>query len=165
MEPSFTAEEIADLRTLLDIERIKKVKLMYSHLMDSRDIDALVDICADDVVCHFGPYGTWRGREEVYQGWKKVFENEIPYGGFHATTNMWVELTSPTTAISRTYLHDITNKPDPRPNQIVWYGTYDEDYSKIDGHWKLQTCTLNFLWPQRQVADDYPAKMTPKALY
>ena len=31
----------------------------------------------------------------------------------------------PMDTIARTYLHDITNKAEPRPSQIVWYGTYE----------------------------------------
>ena len=164
MDASFTAEEMAELRLLLDIEKIKKVKLMYAHLMDSRDIPALVEILTEDAVCDFGPYGIWRGKTEIFEGWSKVFTDAIPYGGFHATTNMWVEMTSDTTAISRCYLHDISNKPDPRADPIVWYGIYDEDYTKVDGHWKIQRCQLQFLWPQRLVSDDFPVKMTPKSL-
>jgi ketosteroid isomerase-like protein len=164
MEAIFSKEEIAELRLLLDIEKIKKVKMMYSHLMDSGDMEGLAQIVAEDAVCEFGPYGTWCGRDEIYAGWCAVFKDAIPYGGFHATTNMWVEMTGETTAISRTYLHDISNKPDPRADPIVWYGVYDEDYTKIGGAWKIQRCELQFLWPQRLVSAEFPRKMTPRAL-
>ncbi len=155
----FTADEIADLRRLLEIEKIRKVKLYYSHLMDMRDIDALIEICTDDCVCEYGPYGVWRGRQEILDGWRAVFKDGIPYGGFHATTNQWIELTSPTTAVSRCYLHDIINEPDPRTNPVTWYGVYDEDYVKIDGVWKMSFCRLEFLWPKRQVSDQFPRPM------
>jgi hypothetical protein len=161
---AFTAEEIADLRKLLEIEKIRKVKQMYSHLMDCRDIEALVGILTDDAVCEYGPYGTWRGRAEIKAGWDAVFKNAVPYGGFHATTNMWIELTSATTAISRTYLHDISNEPDPRTDPVVWYGIYDEDYVKVDGEWKMSCCRLQFLWPKRLVAEDFPRLMVPSAI-
>ena len=162
-QATFTAEEIQELRKLLEIEKIRKVKQMYSHLMDSRDIPALAQIVAEDCVCEFGPYGTWTGREQIYKGWAEVFKNAIPYGGFHATTNMWIEMTGPTTAISRTYLHDISNEPDPRVNPMAWYGIYDEDFAKIDGQWKIRKCVLQFLWPKRIVASDFPRRMTPTA--
>jgi hypothetical protein len=162
-DAAFSAEEIQELRKLLEIEKIRKVKSMYSHLMDSRDIDALVQIVAEDAVCEFGPYGTWTGRDVIHKGWAAVFKDAIPYGGFHATTNMWIEMTGPTTAMSRTYLHDISNEPDPRANPVVWYGIYDEDYVKVDGQWKIKYCRLQFLWPKRLVADDFPRPMTPTA--
>ena len=42
-EQPFTAEEIRELRTLLDVTKIKKVKDLYSMLMDGRDYDALTE--------------------------------------------------------------------------------------------------------------------------
>lgn len=156
MDAPFTPEEIEELRTLLEIEKIRKVKLFYSQHMDARDIDALIDIVAEDCVCEYGPYGVWRGRKQIYDGWKAVFKDGIPYGGFHATTNQWIEMTSPTTAKSRTYLHDISNEPDPRANPVVWYGVYDEIYEKIDGAWKMKLCRLEFLWPKRIVSEGFP---------
>jgi ketosteroid isomerase-like protein len=156
MEDAFTTEEIRELRQLLEIEKIRKVKLLYSQLMDSRDIDALGDIFAEDAVCEFGPYGTWHGREQIRENYHGVFKDEIPYGGFHATTNQWVELTGPDTAVSRTYLIDIIHEADPRTNPVIWYGLYDEDYRKVDGHWKIQRCSLQFLWPKRLVTENWP---------
>ena len=41
-ESPFTPDEIVELRKLLEIEKIRKVKNFYSHLMDMRDIDALI---------------------------------------------------------------------------------------------------------------------------
>lgn len=157
-----TGEEIKEFRKYLEIEKIKKVKLLYSQLMDSRDIEGLAEILTEDAVCEFGPYGTWNGKKEIYEGWKEVFKDAVPYGGFHSTTNQWVEMTSPTTAVSRTYLHDIAHEPDPRANPVIWYGLYDEDYVKVDGEWKLKRCTLQFLWPQRLITGDWPGAFPPK---
>jgi hypothetical protein len=158
----FTAEEIGKLRQLLDIEAIKKVKLLYSQLMDSRDVDGLAEIFAEDAICEFGPYGTWHGKKEIHENYKEVFVDGVPYGGFHSTTNQWVELTSDTTAVSRTYLHDLVHEPDPRTNPVIWYGLYDEDYGKIDGEWKITRCTLHFLWPQRLITGDWPGPFPPE---
>ena len=62
MSDAFTSEEIKELRTLLEIEKIKKTKLLYSQLMDSRDIDGLAERFAEDAICEVGPdYGVWTG--------------------------------------------------------------------------------------------------------
>ena len=55
MLDQLTPDETRELRELLDIEKIRKLKLLYSQLMDSRDIDALVEILSEDAVCEFGP--------------------------------------------------------------------------------------------------------------
>jgi hypothetical protein len=161
-EGTLTAEEIRQLRELLDIEAIKKVKLLYAHLMDSKQLDALAEIFTEDAVCEFGPYGTWRGREEIREKYRATVGGGLPYGGVHAITNQWVELTSDTTAVSRTYLHDVTHAPDPRTLPIIWYGIYDEDYRKVDGTWQIARCTLQFLWPQRLITGEWPGPFPPK---
>ena len=160
--PQLTAEEIGKLRELLDIEAIKKVKLLYSQLMDSADIDGLAQIFAEDAICEFGPYGTWNGREEIHTNYKEVFKAAKPYAGFHSTTNQWVEMTGPDSAVSRTYLHDIVHEPDPRTNPVIWYGLYDEDYIRVDGEWKISRCTLHFMWPQRLITGDWPGPFPPE---
>lgn len=65
---ALSADEIRELRTMLEIEKVKKVKLLYSQLMDARDIDGLIQIVSDDAVCEYGPYGVWRGRQEILDG-------------------------------------------------------------------------------------------------
>lgn len=163
-----TGEEIKEFRKYLEIEKIKKTKLLYSQLMDSRDIDGLAQIFAEDALCEFGPYGTWNGRKEIHENYKQVFQpggdfdGAEPYGGFHSTTNQWVELTSPTTAVSRIYLHDIVHEPDPRTNPVIWYGIYDEDYIKVGDEWQIKRCTLQYLWPKRIITGDWPGAFPPK---
>ena len=163
-ELPLSAEEIRELRMALEIEKVKKVKLLYSQLMDARDIEGLINVVSDDAVCEYGPYGVWRGRKEIYDGWKAVFDGSQPYAGFHVTTNQWVEMTGPTSAKSRAYLIDIVHEPDPRTNPVIWYGIYDEDYQKIAGHWKMTFCRLEFLWPKRLVSTEFPRAMVPVSL-
>jgi hypothetical protein len=160
MSDAFTSEEIKELRTLLEIEKIKKTKLLYSQLMDSRDIDGLAEIFAEDAICEFGPdYGVWTGKAEIHANYKKVFgshrdnSDALRYGGFHVTTNQWVELTGSDTAVSRTYLIDTVHEADPRTNPIIWLGLYDEDYVKVNGEWKIKRSTLQYLWPRRMITD------------
>ncbi len=161
-DTSLSAEEIRELRALLDVEKIRKVKLLYSQLMDSRDIDALAEIFTEDAVCEFGPYGTWHGREEIRRNYHEVFKEGVPYGGMHVTTNQWVELTGPTTAVSRTYLIDVVHEPDPRTNPVIWYGLYDERYEKQGSDWRIKHCSLQFLWPKRLVSEGWPGPFPPK---
>jgi hypothetical protein len=157
----FDGEEIQELRRLLELERIRKVRLLYSQLMDSGDIDGLAEIFAEDAVCEFGPYGTWQGRAQIRANYHDVFREAVPYGGLHATTNQWVELTGADTAVSRTYLIDVVHEPDPRTNPVIWYGLYDEDYVKRQGVWLISRCSLQFLWPKRLLTDGFPPSRFP----
>ena len=65
-EENLTSEEIKSLRNLLDIEKIKELRLRYSYHMDARDLDKLMDVFAEGAVCGYGPYGDWVGKEVIY---------------------------------------------------------------------------------------------------
>jgi len=149
---SFTADEVRSLKRLLDIEAIRKVKLLYSQLMDSHRIDDLAEIFTEDAVCEFGPeYGNWVGRETIRTNYKQVIAGpgSTVFGAMHNVCSHWVEITGPTTAVGRSYLIDtVTTLPaDQMP--IVWFGVYDEAYEKVDGKWLISRCSLEFMWPKR----------------
>ncbi|MGI9323882.1 MAG: nuclear transport factor 2 family protein [Pseudomonadales bacterium] len=153
----FTAEEVQRLRRLLEIEAIRETKIKYAQLMDGRRVDDLANLFTEDALCEFGPYGQWRSRETIRTNYQEVFSGDsaLLFGSLHNTPNHWVELTGPTTATGRSYLIDvITNKP-PEENPIVWFGIYDEDYEKVDGQWLISRCSLQFLWPERNLTDGF----------
>jgi len=54
-----------DYAALLDIEAIKKLRILYSHLLDTKDLDKLTELFTEDAVCNFGGgRGVWTGRDE-----------------------------------------------------------------------------------------------------
>ena len=143
-------DEIQALRDLLEIEKIRKVKLLYSHLMDSGQIDALADLFTEDAICEFGPeYGNWEGRETIRSNYHGVFDEQNHFDTMHHGTNHYVELTGQDTATGRSYLIDIVTTTKPEDQPIVWFGLYDEDYLKVAGQWLIKRCSLQFLWPTR----------------
>jgi hypothetical protein len=163
-EMPFTSEEIKKLRELLEIEAIRKVRLLYSQLLDSGEIDALAAIFTKDALCEFGPYGEWRGRKRIRASYQQVFGEQIKqtFGSLHNTGNHWVELTSPTTAVGRSYLIDVLTHTDSAANPIEWFGLYDDAYEKVDGVWLIKRISLQFLWPKRQLTDGFPEPFPPK---
>jgi hypothetical protein len=174
-DAAFTPEEIAALRKLLEVEKIRKVKTLYSQLMDARDWQVLSLIFAEDVVAELGAYGNLVGRAAVTAAISgegpdeegvlpSLMRGRAPYDGLHNTTNMWIELTGPDRAIARTYLHDVLFESHPRINPVFMFGIYDEDYVKRDGAWQIARFRVQFLWPERAVADDFPRRMVPTSL-
>ena len=158
----FTAEEGRELRRLLEIEKIRKKKLLYAHLLDSVYPEAFVELYAEDATGDWGPFGTWSGREELIERIRAQFGDKPPYNYLHMTSNLWVELTGPTTATSRGYLHDVCTEPLPNVSPTAWFGLYEEDWVKIDGEWKIKHTRVNFLWPDRQPCEGFPR--TPPVL-
>ena len=154
----FTSDEVQELRNLLEIEKIRKVKQLYSHLMDSGQIDALAEIFTEDAVCEFGPeYGNWEGRETIRTNYHGVFEGQNRFEAMHNITNHYVDLTGPDSATGRSYLIDVMTTTKPEDQPIVWFGVYDEEYQKIDGKWLIKKCTLQFLWPTRMTMPSFEA--------
>jgi hypothetical protein len=158
----FTPSEVSKLRELLEIEEIRKVRLLYSHLMDSHRIDELADLFTPDGVCVFGPYGRWEGRETIRANfWDVEGGGHDTYRAIHNTCDHWVELTGPDSAVGRAYLIDVVTDRPPADHPLVVLGVYDEDYVKVDGAWKIAECRLQFIWPERNTSDGYPGPFPP----
>ena len=156
MTEALSNEEITQFRELLEIEKIRKVKQLYSHLMDSHQIDALANLFTEDAVCEFGPeYGNWEGRETIRTNYHGVFGEQDIFAAMHHCTNHYVDLTGPETATGRCYLIDVVTTAKPEDQPIVWFGLYDEDYLKVDGNWLIKKCSLQFLWPTKMTMPNF----------
>lgn len=158
MTSALTDDEIARLRRLLTEDDIRKVKLLYSQLMDAGRIDELAELFTEDAVCVFGAFGEWHGRDEIRANFAAVdreHHHGVPFHAMHATTDHWVEVTGPDTAIGRSYLIDLVTATPTDGQPIVILGTYDERYRKVNGAWLVERCVLQFLWPSKQVSDDF----------
>lgn len=152
----FTSDEIQELRQLLDKEKIRKLKQLYSHLMDSGQIDALANLFTEDAVCEFGPeYGNWEGRETIRTNYHGVFDAQDQFSAMHHITNHYIDMTGPDSAVGRSYLIDVVTTTSPEDQPIVWFGLYDEQYQKVDGNWLIKKCSLQFLWPSRMTMPEF----------
>lgn len=163
-EATLTPEEIGELRKLLEIERIRKVRVLYTHLIDGREIDGLADLLTPDAVFDVAQFGIWHGRAEIVARMREIFKGRLPFTGLHFNSNMWIELTGPATATGRSYLESVHNDAGPRTNPVAAYGLYEEDYVKLDGIWKISFSRLAFLWPQRVVNDEFPRRLVAGTL-
>ncbi|MBI1250943.1 MAG: nuclear transport factor 2 family protein [Alphaproteobacteria bacterium] len=149
---------------LLEIERIRKIRMLYSYYLDAGEIDALAALFSADAVCEFGPFGVWTGQATIAENYHKVMGPMLSKGPFHSlhvNTNHWVELTGPASAVGRLYLVDLALDRAPEENPLLWLGAYDEAYVKVSGDWKIQRTSLHFMWPQRHITGDFPGNHLP----
>ena len=160
-DDAFTADEIGELRKLLEIEKIRKKKLLYSQLMDSLDLEGFSDLYTEDAVADWGPAGTWHGRAEIFEQIKIAYEGRGSYDGFHITTNLWIEMTGEGAASSRCYLFGVDARPNPRVNPTASFAVYEEDWVRVGSDWKINRHRIFFLWPERHVPEDFPRLMLP----
>jgi len=163
----FSADEIAELRRLLEVEKVRKVAQLYSQLMDARDFAAMAELYTVDAVCEWGPYGSLRGRDRIHAQLVAAHPDRLPYDGLHITTNLWVELTGPDSAQSRNYLTDMWPAEDIGPishegypaNPVVLYAIYENDFTKIGTEWKISRSAIQFVWPRRITSEGFPQEM------
>lgn len=154
-----TAEELTAVRTLIEIEKIRKKKLLYSQLMDSLRHEEFAELYTEDAIGEWGPFGTWHGREKILERIKLQFEGKPAFNWLHMTTNLWIELTGADTAVSRCYLHDVNTEPRPNISPTAWFGLYEEDWLKVDGDWKIKHHRIHFLWPGRELSSGFPREI------
>ncbi len=152
------------IEDLLEIEAIRKQRVLYSYYLDAGELEKLVDLFTDDAICEFGPYGVWEGKATIYKNYE-VVERPIlekgPFQSLHANTNHWVELTGPDTAVGRVYLIDLAVGRGEDENPLIWLGLYDEAYRKVDGAWKISRSSLQFMWPKRHLTEGFPGDHLP----
>lgn len=151
--------EISRLRTLLEVEAIRQLRINYSLVMDLRDLDKLITLFCDDALCEYGPYGSWEGKQVIQDNYRATFSGDLeaPFSSLHINTNHNVEILSDSHARGQCYLTDIVTYKAPHENPILWFGLYDEEYRKEDGQWKFARSSLQFFWPERHATPPYSA--------
>ena len=141
------------IEDLLDIEKIKTTRHLYSHYYDGGEVDKLAALFTEDAVCEFGPNygGDWVGRDAIHANYRKFIAR---YGGIfnvmHAVTNPWITLKEPGRAIGRWYLLDLRTAVGTE-NPLILFGIYDDEYKKQSDEWLIHRTRIQFLWPSRDV--------------
>lgn len=163
----FTPDEIADLRGLLEIEKVRMIAQLYSQLMDSRDFSAMADLYTEDAICDWGPYGSLQGRDQIREQLIAAHPGRLPYDGLHITTNLCIAMTGPDSAQSRNYLTDMWPSEEIGPishegypaNPVILYAIYENDYQKVGRDWKISRSAIQFIWPERITSDGFPREL------
>jgi hypothetical protein len=146
---------------LLDIEEIRKLRILYSHYLDSNDVDNLMTLFTEDAVCDFG-FGLWHDHDTFRKNWAEVHrqydkngKGTYPY--MHAICNHWIELTGPDIAEGRCYLTDWVTA-DAKGNPLLLLAVYADEYKRDGGRWKFNRCRIDYIWPDRNVGGGHPGQ-------
>ena len=154
----FSEQDLNRLRKLIDEDDIRGLVTRYAHYMDHGYLERMGEIFTDDIVCEYGPYGTWRGLETVISKFQHVKDDlwGKPFAAMHAGGSHWIEFIDPVHAVGRRQLIDflLTRKPDENP--ILWLALYDEQYRRTELGWRISRTSLTFFWPERHQSDDFP---------
>lgn len=139
------------LKELLDREQIRNLRTLYAHLLDGNNIAALNQVFSADAVVEV-TVGKMEGIEAIQSGLNDAFklydrDHRENYPFMHAITNHWVQLTGPDTAQGRCYLIDFETASKPDPNPLLLLGIYADEYTRIDGEWRITHTRLEVVWP------------------
>jgi hypothetical protein len=145
------------LLCLEDIEQIKRVKYRYFRAMDSGDFRTLEDLYMDDVeVDYIGGTYRWelKGKQELIAAQTASFNAEAV--GCHNAHHPEIDILSPTTATGTWYMTDIFMD---FKLGAVYYGSaiYRDNYTKVDGVWKISRTTYKRVYEQKETPDKMPA--------
>ena len=134
------------------IEQIKKLKARYFRCMDTKDWDGFANVFAPDAVMDMSSEmrdGQTEG-EGVTHGARAIAA--FVRGAVDAVETVHhghmpeIEITSDTTATGTWAMEDMLRWPADAPiDEMHGYGHYHETYEKIDGQWRIATCTLTRL--------------------
>jgi len=134
----------ARIRTLEDIEAIKKLKYKYFRCIDKGLWDEIGDCFAEDAVADYVPGMPLEGRAAIAKFFK---ENIAPAYSMcvHQGHNPEIEMTSDTTATGHWELDNfmVTAKT----NTGLWIGAfYEDEYINEKGEWKIKGTKVSFIF-------------------
>ena len=125
------------IRRLEDIEAIKELKARYWYYIEHKMWDELPDLFTEDN-SHPKADGTpgVQGKDAVV---KYLVDLLTPGRNVHQGHSPIIEFTSDTTATAKWSLNDY-NEFDPKAiTGFEGWGSYDDEYVKEDGKWKIKT--------------------------
>lgn len=141
----------ARIRTLEDIQAITNLQAQYCHLIDDLQMDAVVDLFADDFVWEGGfdraVMNTVTSKAELLERLKGAAE--VTTMMRHLATTPYIEVEGDT-ASGTWYVFGMLTAVSPDGDVAKWVqGRLDNEYVKIDGRWKFsrKSTLYNFNTP------------------
>lgn len=112
---------------------IRQLRAAYAHYLDRGDWGAWADLFAPDAVVEFGSYRTLEGRDEIREFGETVVDDLFEYS-MHTAQMPLIEVDGDS-ATGLWYLFAYYQLSDGDPGSI--YGTYEDEYRRVDGDWKF----------------------------
>ena len=151
-----------DVKRLLDVEEIRRLKARYYRCMDTKDWEGLAEVFAPDAVFDLREVGSMRhpltgvwlppytGESDVHRGHAAVL-SMIRNAVSHLVTvhhgHMGeIEITGETSARAIWAMEDlIQNAPGETPMNLHGWGHYHDTYVRLAGGWAIQTTRITRL--------------------
>ena len=162
LEARITALE-AKIRTLEEIEEIKRLMWSYSYLVDYGELDKVMDNYVDDAIMEYEvrgglvsglEEGTLAAIERRYEGKEAiegVYRSVLPQNDRFVTAHL---ISNPVVTVEGERAKGTFYLLCPsRRERAMWgQGRYDMEYVKVDGKWKISS--FKFSWNFRTPYDE-----------
>ncbi len=127
------------IRTLEDIEEIRKLKAKYWRCLDRKLWDELADCFTEDAVAEYSQDGSREGREAIIGFLKDILAKEAVITA-HGGHNAEIEILDENTARATWALNDLViMQPGTR---MEGWGYYEDIYARQDGRWRKKRSRL-----------------------
>lgn len=144
-------DALARIQTMEDIQAIISLQSQYSYLIDTKQMEALVNLFADEFV--------WEGGFERMSSvttkadllTRLQSSGEQNFMMRHQNTNPLIEVDGDS-ARGTWYVFGMTTTATPEGHEAYWVqGTLDQEFVKVDGIWKFsrKSTTFNFFTPYK----------------
>ena len=138
-----------EVRALVDIEAIKKLKAKYWRCLDRKLWEELADCFTDDAIADYS--SRCEGKKAVLQLIQRVLGPKAIVST-HRGHNPEIEITSDTTATGIWALYDYILDVQTNASRGGW-AYYEDEYAKEDGRWKIKSTKLNRIFWERSARD------------
>lgn len=145
-----TSSQEQHLQRLLDTEDIRALRVRYSNVLDTRQVEGFHDVFTDDAVLSV-TVGDMAGIEAIKAGlagafdffnWKK--KDSHPF--MHAVTNHSITITGPDSAEGECYLLDFVTGREADQHPILLLGRYIDRYVRTSAGWRIAHTRLDVPW-------------------
>ena len=144
-----TLEELeARVRTLEDIEEIKKLQARYTYLLDTDKWNEAVNLFTENAKVQLTGF-LCEGKEEITKIYKELFGSGMMSMHRHMVIQPVIEVDGET-ARGMWYLFNVHTYKLPQGDTPMWsQAKYENEYVKEDGKWKISSLRyiINFRTP------------------
>jgi bile-acid 7alpha-dehydratase len=146
-----------EIRRLLEIEAIKRLKYRYIRCLTTANWDEMEGLLTEDVTTTYsdGKY-SFEGREDLMRFLRQSHDSASPLVGIWQVQHPEITLTSDTTATGIWFMrHYNINKRAKTAEQQCAY--YHDEYVKEDGDWVIRTTGYSRILEEHWKLEDLPS--------
>ncbi|MCH8813566.1 MAG: nuclear transport factor 2 family protein [Chloroflexi bacterium] len=131
------------VQVIEDREEIRRLKGMYARYTDAKyDLDGIVSLFTEDAVFDCTDFGAYQGHEAIREYYGVMQKNLTFTVHYHADEIIDIDPSGETATGSCYFLDFETVQGQP----LLVAGTYEDQYKKVDGKWKVAHMKVNFLF-------------------